>query len=378
MILHLLFNKDKHIETRLSTIEKDFFCKFAAINLKNNSNMKNLLLLILALLPLFATAKDNKKKDNSNPKYLEGAIMLKDGKVTFEDEIKVPAMSKEELYNTMLKWAEKRFVPQDNLRSSVVYQDKEKGEIVASAEEYLVFNSTALSLDRTRIYYHFYIITEDGKCKLEMTRIRYWYDENRDGGERYTAEEWITDDMALNKKKTKLAPICGKFRRETIDLKDELFNSVRENLGQQMINTSNEKTANNTMVKKTGKVTVAELPDNLSKMAENGKLTIKAGDKENELSYASWGGFGKLFNKDVAYILIDKEQSEISKNMENSSTYTVSFYNEKADKASVIIECKKTMTQELSAEELKSLNQDIDTSKEYIMYICEVISATIL
>lgn len=56
---------------------------------------------------------------------------------------------------------------------------------------------------------------------MTMTRIRYWYDENRDGGEKYTAEEWITDDMALNKKKTKLAPICGKFRRETIDLKDD-------------------------------------------------------------------------------------------------------------------------------------------------------------
>ena len=49
--------------------------------------MKKLLLLTLALLPLFATAKDNKKNDNSNPKYLEGAITFKDEKITFEDEI---------------------------------------------------------------------------------------------------------------------------------------------------------------------------------------------------------------------------------------------------------------------------------------------------
>ena len=34
-----------------------------------------------------------------------------------------------------------------------------------------------------------------------MTRIRYWYDEARDGGEKYSAEEWIVDDMALNKSK---------------------------------------------------------------------------------------------------------------------------------------------------------------------------------
>ena len=73
-----------------------------------------------------------------------------------------------------------------------------------------------------------------------MTRIRYWYDEARDGGEKYSAEEWITDDMALNKKKTKLAPICGKFRRETIDLKDELFQSAASALGQKFLDTTPE------------------------------------------------------------------------------------------------------------------------------------------
>lgn len=338
--------------------------------------MKNLLLLIFALLPFFATAKDNKKNDNSNPKYLEGAITLKDGKITFEDEIKVPSMSKEELYTTMLKWAEKRFVPDNKLNSRVVYTDEEKGEIVASAEEYLVFSSTALSLDRTRIYYYFYIQAENGVCRLNMSRIRYWYDENRDGGERYTAEEWITDDMALNKKKTKLAPICGKFRRETIDLKDALFASARENLGQKMLdtNTADNNTTAQT-AKKTGIVAVSELPANLSEIASKGKLTIKAGNKETELSASAWGGFGKLFNKDVAYILIDKKQSDISKDMESSASYTISFYKDKSAKAEIIIDCKKTMTQELSAEELKSLNQDIDTDKEYIMYICEVVSA---
>lgn len=71
-----------------------------------------------------------------------------------------------------------------------------------------------------------------------MTRIRYWYDEARDGGEKYSAEEWIVDDMALNKSKTKLAPICGKFRRETIDLKDTLFKSIQDTLGNKVLNNS--------------------------------------------------------------------------------------------------------------------------------------------
>jgi len=40
----------------------------------------------------------------------------------------------------------------------------------------------------------------------------------------YKAEEWITDQYGLNKKKTKLARVSGKFRRKTIDRVDYLFN----------------------------------------------------------------------------------------------------------------------------------------------------------
>ena len=48
--------------------------------------MKKLLFILLACLPLFGMAKD--KKDNSNPKYLAGAITMEDGKVTFNHEWK--------------------------------------------------------------------------------------------------------------------------------------------------------------------------------------------------------------------------------------------------------------------------------------------------
>ena len=47
--------------------------------------MKKLLFILLACLPLFGMAKD--KKDNSDPKYLAGAITMEDGKVTFNHEI---------------------------------------------------------------------------------------------------------------------------------------------------------------------------------------------------------------------------------------------------------------------------------------------------
>ena len=44
------------------------------------------------------------------------------------------------------------------------------------------------------------------------------------------AEEWITDKEGLNKSKTKLSKISGKFRRKTIDRKDEIFATITEAL----------------------------------------------------------------------------------------------------------------------------------------------------
>ena len=43
---------------------------------------------------------------------------------------------------------------------------------------------------------------------------------------RITAEEWIADDKSINKNGNKLLPGSAKFRRATIDRKDELFNLV--------------------------------------------------------------------------------------------------------------------------------------------------------
>ena len=43
--------------------------------------MKKILLILLACLPLFAIAKDNKEKNNSDPKYLAGALTYEDGKI---------------------------------------------------------------------------------------------------------------------------------------------------------------------------------------------------------------------------------------------------------------------------------------------------------
>ena len=336
--------------------------------------MKKLLFILLACLPLFLPARE--KKDNSDPKYLAGAVTLTDGKVTFTQELKTPSMSKSEVYKQMLKWANNRFKPEDKLQSRVVYTNEDDGEIAALAEEYMVISSTALSLDRTRIYYQLFIYVEEGRCKMEMTRIRYWYDENRDGGERYTAEEWITDDMALNKKKTKLAPICGKFRRETIDLKDNLFKSAAEALGVYVLNTQASASVQPaTSLPTAGKlkeVSLEQLPDNLAEVAASGKMTLSANGEEISMKASDWGGFGKLFNKNVAYMLVEQNLIAANAMMEHNDMYKISFYTAGSNEPSIVIECSKSMVQKMSAEDLKSLNKAVDASKSYTMYIGEV------
>lgn len=346
--------------------------------------MKKLALLLIALIPLFTVAKDN-KKDNYDPKYLAGAVTMTDGKIVFTEKIEAPSMSKSELYNTLMKWANERFTPEKSINSRVVYTNEEKGEIVASGEEYLVFSSSALSLDRTRIYYYFLIEVEEGGFTASMSRIRYWYDENRDGGEKYTAEEWINDEMALNKSKTKLAPICGKFRRETINLKDDLFKSVKDYLGQKVLSSvtadNNVKTIETAETEETKvsngnpvNVSVNQLPSNINDIISKGRLTITSGEEEIDINAELWGGFGKLFNKDVAYTLADKSRMALSLIMEHSDTYKISIYKPGNAEAYIIIDCKKTMSQKLSTDELKSLSKNIEENKEYTLYIGEILS----
>lgn len=339
--------------------------------------MKKLLFILLACLPLLGMAKD--KKDNSDPKYLAGAITLEDGKVTFTHDIKAPSLSKEQLYQQMLDWANERFKPEDKLQSRVVYTNEQEGDIAASAEEYIVFSSSALSLDRTRIYYQYLIHVDNGICHMTMTRIRYWYDENRDGGQKYTAEEWITDDMALNKKKTKLAPICGKFRRETIDLKDQLFQSATDALGQKVL--ANE-TATPTVVPaqtltpaqngELKEVSATDLSTNWNNQLQNGRITLTANEEEIEIKPENWGGFGKLFNKNVAYLLIAQDRIALSALMEQCTKYKITFYAQGSTQPAAVIECKKSMSQKMTADDLKSLNIQADSNKSYTMYTGEI------
>ena len=70
--------------------------------------MKKLLFILLMCLPIAGMAKD--KKDNTDPKYLAGAVTTIDGKVAFTNEINAPGLSKTDIFNQMLEWAKGRHI----------------------------------------------------------------------------------------------------------------------------------------------------------------------------------------------------------------------------------------------------------------------------
>jgi colicin import membrane protein len=205
--------------------------------------MKKILITLLMVLPMLASAQDNTwerveqepvSKENKDAKYLvENAVPVVNGKVCWETTIQAPGKSAQQIYDILLEQMEKMTKePNQEDNSVVAIKNTEKHEIGAVFHEWLVFKKAALSLDQTIFNYQLIANCADGKADIKLTRITYDYDVERDPI-RYAAEQWITDKYCVNKKHTKLLPVSGKFRRKTIDRKDFIFNKFNTLLNDQ-------------------------------------------------------------------------------------------------------------------------------------------------
>ena len=153
--------------------------------------MKQLILLLTLCIPGLLSAQEDAK-------YLAGAVPEKDGKVVFTQELNAPSLSTDEIYERMLDWATCYFKEENN---RVVYSDKAKGDIAAVGQTMLVFQSTALSLDRSEMNYRLTMECDGSTCLMQVASIRYTYNVSyQREPEKYIAEEWITDKYCLNKK----------------------------------------------------------------------------------------------------------------------------------------------------------------------------------
>ena len=196
--------------------------------------MKKFLIALLTLMPLLASAQDNtwerieveeQPKDNPDAKYLEpNAVPEVDGQVMWQTTLYAEGKTADEIYDILLKQLTKMVSEPNQIGpSTVVVQDREKHNLGAIFHEWLVFKNVMFSLDRTQMTFQIHVTTTDGKADVIINHISYDYDVERKPLH-YTAEEWITDKYAVNKKRTKLLKLSAKFRRKTIDRKDYIFN----------------------------------------------------------------------------------------------------------------------------------------------------------
>ena len=205
--------------------------------------MKKIAVLLMLLMPLTALAQNvwekpqdtatepeqqaQQEKENPNAKYLRGAVPLVDGKVEWQLDVDVPGKSAQQIYDIMYKCLNDLTKSEGQLEGScIAVVNKQENTVVASVREWMTFTSSFISLDRAKFHYTLIAKCSDGHMTMTMSRISYRYEETTNRKAVYTAEEWITDDNAVNKKNTKLYPGSAKFRKKTIDRKDMLFETI--------------------------------------------------------------------------------------------------------------------------------------------------------
>lgn len=322
--------------------------------------MKRLLLLLLFIPALLSAQEDQQ--------YLAGAVPEIDGKVVFTKEFDAPSLSQDQLYDILQKWAQGYF---NNDKERVVYTDKDRGEIAAIGNTYIVFSSTALSLDRALMSYQMTIECKGHKCFMKISSIRYTYDvAYQREPEKYTAEEIIADKYALNKKGT-LVRGFAKFRKGTIGFVNKTMDSALAAFDSQ---TSHRQTAAAVAAPATpttapsysvvpatplvpamtaeqatkpmeGFVAVNpdQIPGTILQMLPESKASVSPENaSEQTEANISFKGISTMFGKKVASLSI-APNSSVYKTIGNDGIYTISFFNKDDAGGSpwAIIKCRK-------------------------------------
>ena len=342
--------------------------------------------LFLVNLPMAMRAESNKEKKDDT-RYLAGAVPEVDGKVVFSKEFQIPGMSQKQIYDTILKWMTERLKENKNPESRVVYTNEEQGTIAGVGEEWIVFSSSALSLDRTLVNYQITVSCKAGSCLVELEKVRFTYREK----EKYKAEEWITDKYALSKDKTKLVRGLAKWRRKTVDFADDMFMDVAVAFGAQDTRAKAQKkeekqpsvvvSSGPVVIGQGGKVTTTgtaektvvpaatltpaipagkasdempgyreidlkQIPGEVYALMGNGKLVITIGKDEfnmTNMTANAGGALGYQSGKAVAYCTLSPDQPYEA--LDKANTYTLKLYAPNQTTPSVVIDCKKLPSQ---------------------------------
>ena len=340
--------------------------------------MKKLFFVLFMVLSVGAFAQLN---DGDMSRYLaKDAVVVKDGYVVFTDKMQlVGNCDVEKIGQVALSWMEGFLSEYEPSKNRVL--SNEPGKIVGMGDMQIVFVQNALAFDRAQMSYAMTLEYTDKMCSLSVERIRYVYDDGTQVS-KITAEEYIVDQMAVNKKGTRLTPVTGKFRKKTIDAVDEIFSSfeqafkyytangieeVVKNAPQMMqaqqaapvqqaqpvqaaapvhpiraaapakpvqkaevvaeVNAAS--VAENSAMQGFRKIAPEEIPGNIIQKVSKEWMLITAGNKEKfNMMTASWGGLGVLYSKPVAICFINPARYTYQVMEESNGTYTLTFYGQ--------------------------------------------------
>ncbi|MDR1884583.1 MAG: DUF4468 domain-containing protein [Prevotella sp.] len=397
---------------------------------------KFFLISLCAIIPVLAYAQENAK-------YLAGAAPEIDGKVVFSKSITVKdPVSEADLFNLMDKWANDNYVAgsHKDLDNRVLLSNRERKEIACQGEKFLVFKKSAFVLDQAKLTYRLVLNIREGKCEATVRYIKYEYSDSKTP---LTAEEMITDKIALNKKGDKLNGYYAKFRRQTIDTVNNIFNSIDKYLNGTV--TGGAVAATQSVIAQTPPQTIQpalsaqpvrqdvvataavqgavmngfrqatadKIPGNYIKLLSDWTLITSGATSRTNVMTASWGGIGTFREKPVAFCFLNPTRYSVEV-MDNDEYYTISFYTEAykdalrycgsvsgrtTDKikgsgltpiktpsgstafaeAWMILECKKMLSQQLSADTAVDKNLPNDRTKDgyHKMYIGEILNVWI-
>lgn len=190
---------------------------------------------VVPTTPATAAARANKNvstdtKANKDLYLQKGIIPEVNGQVVWTETFNVPGATADELYDKAFAYLTELTQGDNQLSGSkVALVNKGEHSIVATVREKLIFSSSFLSLDYTQFNYVLQATCRDGQATLTMNRLTYRYDVQGNVSD-LSAEQWITDKYAVNKKQTRLLPVSGKFRRATVDRKNSIFEGFAQAL----------------------------------------------------------------------------------------------------------------------------------------------------
>lgn len=310
--------------------------------------MRKLIFLIFVIIPFITVyAQDDAK-------YLKGAVTEVGGKVVFSKFVNTGNLYTEnQLFDKVNQWAEAKYTNEkdEDLKNRVLLSDAEAKNIACYGETKFVFRKSTFTLDQAIFSYQLILEIGQTGCNATIRGMKYTYSDLK-GTE--TAEELITDEKALNKDGTKLERFYDKFRRNTVDSVNSIFNSLERYLVTQgpathltqpvtqasiqqpaaTVTQSLPAVATVASSEGTGGATLAgfrkvdadRIPGNIIHMLSNDWSLITSGKegKANTMT-ASWGGVGRFWEKPVAFCFLNPTRYSV-KTMDDGDTYTISFY----------------------------------------------------